>query len=344
MAADKPAATNYIATLLNDAATIPIDADVNTYEIHHPPWFDENKFKRGQKFYHANLTGAINGALTGLISILAIPSILDVLIFTGQSSTPVTAFKRYVLTILHTLNWYSHDLKPGTDSWKSLAYVRRIHASSGKAANRKDPKMMVSQKDMAITQFGFLGFVILNPQKLGIQYVREDFEGFIHFWRTIGYMLGIEDRFNLCTDNLETTRQQMQLVNDQLLRPALQSPSSDFVFMTKTMIDGLWAFSNFLEYDAYMFLTRRICNVPGHYYWDSDERDGSPAVYKQLGWHSRFMLAFLMTVNEVLLFIAPFRWWFNLQTVINTKIVNRYFPVLAMIKYGIKNAYVRVFY
>lgn len=29
---------------------------------------------------------------------------------------------------------------------------------------------------------------------LGIQYSTADMEAFIHFWRVLGYMLGIEDR------------------------------------------------------------------------------------------------------------------------------------------------------
>lgn len=37
---------HYIETLINDGAITPIDADIDTYEIHLPPWFDEEKFKR----------------------------------------------------------------------------------------------------------------------------------------------------------------------------------------------------------------------------------------------------------------------------------------------------------
>lgn len=38
--------SRYIETLINDGARTPIDTDSDTYEIHLPPWFDEDKFKR----------------------------------------------------------------------------------------------------------------------------------------------------------------------------------------------------------------------------------------------------------------------------------------------------------
>lgn len=37
---------HYIEALVNDGAKIPIDADVGSYEICLPPWYDEEKFKR----------------------------------------------------------------------------------------------------------------------------------------------------------------------------------------------------------------------------------------------------------------------------------------------------------
>ncbi|XP_055640175.1 uncharacterized protein LOC129777741 [Toxorhynchites rutilus septentrionalis] len=341
---EKDTESGYLENLLNDAATIPIDADVDGYTIEQPPWYDAAKFKRGQQFALSNRAGIVTAALCGLIAVLAIPSILDVLNFTKRSSTPRTAYKRYILTILHTLNWYKEDMRPGTKAWKSLAYVRRIHVTSGKQAHAANAKMLVSQKDVAITQFGFVGYVVLGYQKLGIQYDEEGMEGFVHFWRTIGYMLGLEDRFNLCTADMDSSRRRLVLVNDQIIRPSLQFPSDDFVRMTNAMIDGLWCLSTMLDYHAFMFLTRRLSNLPGHYYWDTEPRDGAQPIFKEFNWYSRVMLYFLMVVHEVLLNITVFRWYFNWQFKFNTEVVNEYFPWLAIIKFGVKDAYVRIVY
>lgn len=47
---------------------------------------------------------------------------------------------------------------------------------------------------MALTQFGFIGIAIMKSKTLGFTGSDEEFEGFIHVWRTIGYCMGIEDR------------------------------------------------------------------------------------------------------------------------------------------------------
>lgn len=53
----------------------------------------------------------------------------------------------------------------------------------------------ISQKDMAVTQVGFIGFTLTRSKCLGIFGATEDeLKGFIHFWRVIGYILGIDDR------------------------------------------------------------------------------------------------------------------------------------------------------
>lgn len=48
---------------------------------------------------------------------------------------------------------------------------------------------------MAITQFGFMGFIVLRHEYLGVQVTDRNIEAFIHFWRVIGFMMGIQDRF-----------------------------------------------------------------------------------------------------------------------------------------------------
>jgi hypothetical protein len=48
--------------------------------------------------------------LCGLLTLLSMSSILRVLIMTRQSSEPVTAFRRYVVTLTHMLEWYDGDL------------------------------------------------------------------------------------------------------------------------------------------------------------------------------------------------------------------------------------------
>lgn len=54
------------------------------------------------------------GKLNGLLAVLAIPTILKILVKTKESATSMTAYRRYLATIFHTMSWYDHELKPGS--------------------------------------------------------------------------------------------------------------------------------------------------------------------------------------------------------------------------------------
>lgn len=133
------------------------------------------------------------GMYCGLLAILAIPTILNVLVHTNKSSSDMTAYRRYMQTIYHTLTWFRNDLKPGTIAWKSLEAVRKFHFSASRSA--KNAKIgMISQKDMAITQYGFIGFTILGQKMIGVQATREEMDDYCHMWRVLGHVLGIDDK------------------------------------------------------------------------------------------------------------------------------------------------------
>ena len=128
----------------------------------------------------------------GLLAILAIPSILNVLIHTKKSSSNMTAYKRYMQTIYHTLTWFRHDLEPGTKAWKSLEAVRKFHFSASRSAKNANVGI-ISQRDMAITQYGFMGFTVLSQKETGVQGSKKDLEDYCHFWRVLGNVIGIQD-------------------------------------------------------------------------------------------------------------------------------------------------------
>lgn len=128
----------------------------------------------------------------GLLAILAIPSILNVLVHTKKSSSDETAYKRYIQTILHTLIWFRHDLRPGTKAWKSLEAITKFHFSANRSAKVASVGI-ISQMDMVITQYGFMGFTVMNQKQTGMQGNTEDLTAYCHFWRVLGNLIGIHD-------------------------------------------------------------------------------------------------------------------------------------------------------
>ncbi|XP_053674150.1 rubber oxygenase-like [Anopheles nili] len=339
---EAPREAQYLQTLEEGES---VSVDYGPVEL--PDWYDEARFKRAQKFFKRNFYAMFVGKLCGLLAIITVPSILRVLIHTNQSSEPLTAYRRYVSTLMHTLEWYYEDLVPSSRCWKSIAFVKKTHAGVSKQADRVHSGMIISQRDMAVTQFGFVGYVFINYRMLGIKFNTKDMEAFTHFWRVIGHMMGIEERFNACTDSWETTEQRMSLIASEILKPALLNHSAEFVKMGKALITGLWCFNPFIEFDTFLFLTMRLNKIPGYHYW-KDEAAASltPAEkqvrpYESFRPYARFLLYVVSYIHSVLLHIAVFRWYFNMQMVLS-KFLIRYFPFLAFYEFGVKNAYVRI--
>ncbi|KFB44349.1 AGAP005178-PA-like protein [Anopheles sinensis] len=328
----------YINTLEEGAN---ISVDLGSIEL--PEWYDDVKYKRAQEFFKRNFYAMFVGKLCGLLAIIAVPSILRVLIHTNQSSEPRTAYRRYVATIMHTLEWYYEALVPSSRSWKSITFVRKTHAGVSKQANSVHPGMIISQKDMAITQFGFIGYIIISHRKLGIQYGPGDWEAFVHFWRVIGYMMGIEDRFNACTDSFETTEQRMSLIASEILQPALLNRTSEFEKMGRALTEGLWCFNPFVYYESFLFLTMRLNNIPGYHYWDEEApaNGRQKGLHEQLDRYGRFVLFAISYILSVLLNLTIFRWYFNGQMVMSRFLIT-HFPFLAIYQYGTVDAYVRI--
>jgi hypothetical protein len=74
-----------------------------------PSFYDERKFRLGQQAFYNNVFSMMIAKLCGLVSLLAIRTILDVVMFTKKSGIPCLAYRRYASTILHTLVWHEKD-------------------------------------------------------------------------------------------------------------------------------------------------------------------------------------------------------------------------------------------
>jgi len=53
----------------------------------------------------------------------------------------------------------------------------------------------ITQKDMVLTQFGFIGYVLVCSKKLGLPDDSDGKNGFNHMWRVLGHLLGIPNRY-----------------------------------------------------------------------------------------------------------------------------------------------------
>uniref|UniRef100_A0A1B6IMX5 ER-bound oxygenase mpaB/mpaB'/Rubber oxygenase catalytic domain-containing protein n=1 Tax=Homalodisca liturata TaxID=320908 RepID=A0A1B6IMX5_9HEMI len=244
--------------IIEDGENVPLDVK-QAFLL--PAWYDEKKFKRGQKYFADNYFSLFVAKLCGLLVVLAVPSILRVLVLTGQSSHPVSAFRRYLDTISHMLEWYEGDvMNPNSRASKSLLNIRSRHCHATRRAT-KAGFSNISQRDMALTQFGFMGFAVLRPKELGLTGSQEDLEGFLHFWRVIGHLLGIKEQYNLCQGDVETTRAACQAMLDRVFNVGLRQPSADFQHMSRALLEGMWALVPFINPEAFLSFTLLLCGI-----------------------------------------------------------------------------------
>lgn len=95
----------------------------------------------------------------------------------------------YILYYLHTY-YYIRFFR----SQRSVTLVNGLHCAASRTSDKAGLGLRVSQKDMALTQFGFMGLILLRKKELAIVGTEQDEKSIVHFWRTMGYMLGIQDK------------------------------------------------------------------------------------------------------------------------------------------------------
>ncbi|XP_062704258.1 uncharacterized protein LOC109410276 [Aedes albopictus] len=259
------AAKTLFAKIIVEGSSIPCDIGSGIdLEQKLPQWYDEAKFKRGQKYFFDNRFGMMQANYCGLVSLLCDPKGLTILHNTGRSSTAETARKRYISTTLHMLSWYEIDLSPGSKSWDSLMRVRKMHLNASKRSQEKEIGF-ITQTEVSLTVFGFLGYALIRPHLLGIRYDNDDDrEGFVHFWAVVAAMLGVHDRFNICLPKLAVVEMICKICQRYIFMPLLQIETTLFRSMVQAIVDGLSEFTPFNSYESLMYFVRRVAGIPGY--------------------------------------------------------------------------------
>ena len=77
-------------------------------------------------------------------------------------------------------------------------------------------------------QYAFLGQIVANGDQFGLKLNDEELKGLIHFWRCVGYLLGMEDQFNLFTiEDLNFQRRLCLYVLETEIKPTVANTTSE---------------------------------------------------------------------------------------------------------------------
>ncbi|XP_033220422.1 uncharacterized protein LOC117175023 isoform X2 [Belonocnema kinseyi] len=204
-----------------------------------PAWYDADLFKKAQAYYNSHILGFTIAQLMGLIDVLAVPSILKVLIFTKKSGIPCTAFKRYAMTVLHTHAILSEDIEdPKSKFFSSINTIRWKHCMATKLCQKANHPE-ITNRDLALTQFGFFGYILIRPKEFGFEYDPDKQAAIVHFWRVIGHLIDIPDRLNICRKNLAETTQLCKIIMQEVMTKHVIENPPHFREMASAMLEAI---------------------------------------------------------------------------------------------------------
>ncbi|XP_067130440.1 uncharacterized protein [Centruroides vittatus] len=251
---------------LKEGTVIKGDHGFPSNEI--PHWLDKKKFYEARKIFKKYFFSIFFAHLTGLIFTVHVPSIITTLLATKKSSTVLDIFRRYLSTLVHIKMWYEGDIwNPEDPAYKSIIFVRKTHNEVAKKLNavKKQNQLSLSQYEMALTQYSFIGFIILYPKQIGMSCNEEDLECLVHFWRGIGYQLGIYDKYNICTNGLGECRKICREIVDEIFKPNIVRQREECSTMSQNIIRAMTIFVPCLSWEAMMKFWFEIIHIPIHF-------------------------------------------------------------------------------
>jgi hypothetical protein len=193
---------------------------------------------------------------------------------------------------------------------KVLSTTQDDTKDTNRGFNMEQGDLFVSQYDMALVQTAFMGTICMHRDTLGVA-VDDDLLDYLHFWRGIGWFLGIEDEYNLCKDTFEETLLYCQSIEKGVLMPMLCNPPmpQQFLHMSGVVVRGT----------SLLFRGLRVMTMKSFFRWVflKGLKIPIPATFpldvssKSLSWWD-YIVYWLLQLNfKVYKYIAPARWLLN---------------------------------
>ena len=201
---------------------------------------------RARAFFKDNFFSVMVTMLYGLVCLMYVPSVSRVLEATKRTNSRVGAFSRYLNTINHVIAWVGEDMLARD---QSLLHVRKLHTLANRTAVSKyGQDAAMSQFDMVVTQWAFVGPFFIFPERVGVPTTtRRDREAIAHYMYVVGYVLGVKDEFNMCAGSLEETTRYCEFLHTNVILPCLDCPHSKALDMATRLLHGMEHFNPFIR-------------------------------------------------------------------------------------------------
>ena len=313
-----------LTALLQEAATEHGDCGRSSAEP--PAWLDAERVERARQLHRLYWPVINCAQVMSLFLSFTMETTARPLVYTGRSDTAPRARRRYLETALHTLSWALGDVwRPGDAAFSNADRVREMHRRVARQLDGRDlaevrlsapgrcplaalgadlgppppgptlaelaaaaasPPRFLSQTDMALTQWFFVGLVVLHPEKFGLAHLTDhDLECFLHFWRSVGHRLGVSERHNLCAGSLTQVRALCLQLERRVLVPQLRRPDRCWLGLTHALYDGLGTVLRQCDHDVFLYYV--LHDVLGLQ---------TPSLWTTLGWLTRLRYRLLRAI------------------------------------------------
>lgn len=199
------------ALLGDDPSLLAQDARVGALleQVHREPaWLDWSLLARGQQVYLAHAVSASMGLLyQSLLGGFSAPRIVSVLectryLMTDEHSTCTRVLETQEMLI----DCAEHGaMRPLGRGWATTIRVRLLHSRTRRHILRTSFDVAlngipINEEDMVITLLSFSVMVIDCLERVGTRVSEADQRAFMHWWRYVGYLIGVGEENNPCHD------------------------------------------------------------------------------------------------------------------------------------------------
>lgn len=199
-----------------------------------PTWVDWNMIRRGQQVFIRYLP--LCGLALFYISLVggfSVPLITKVLRATGYLTSGSKRVLRRLADTGHMIcecviqQDDASSLQPKTrgEGWKAMLRVRFLHGMVRRRLSQKSYwrsdlwGVPINQEDMAATLLAFSYNVLIGVEMiLGHPLSAAEENAYIHFWRYVGWVMGVQEEYNPCVD-LVHSKAALESIVMHLLEP-----------------------------------------------------------------------------------------------------------------------------
>jgi hypothetical protein len=195
---------------------------------HEPAWLDRELLAHGQVVFFKHSQAASLALLYySLVGGFSAPKITAVLDATGYLTErdAVTTWRRLNETFEMVLECIEHDsaMEVGREGWLAVLKVRLIHS---RVRLRLKPRWDAATRGVPINQEDLMGVlcafsvnVLKVIHQIGAPFLTAHDElAYLHWWRYMGYLIGIRDEYNPC-ESSPMAHGRVESIVLHLLRP-----------------------------------------------------------------------------------------------------------------------------